>query len=131
MQRIGVRVRMDQSFSDGFFRRLRLRLLVCFRLPKAIWSILPVIIMLVSEINPGMSKFTLLHGENSRWLIKSKEIPNMPRSYFENCGNSRVKISLPHPIKEVGAHLTHSRQGEVMTKKNNTGLFPTPFDWNK
>ena len=55
----------------------------------------------------------------------------MPRSYFENCGNSRVRISLPHPGKAAGAELTHSRHGEVMTKKNNTGLFPRPFDWNK
>ena len=55
----------------------------------------------------------------------------MPRSYFENCGNSRVKINLPHPRKAVDAKLTHSRSGEVMKKKNNTGLFPRPFDWNK
>ena len=27
----------------------------------------------------------------------------MPRFYFENCDNSRAKISLPHPGKAAGA----------------------------
>ena len=50
LQRIGVRVRMDQSLSGGFSRRSRVCLLVCFRLPKAICSILPVIICLSQRL---------------------------------------------------------------------------------
>ena len=41
----------------------------------------------------------------------------MPRSYFENCGSSRAKISLPLPGKAAGAQRTHSRHGKVMTKR--------------
>ena len=80
---------MDESLSDGFSRRPRVCLLVCFRLPKAIWSILPVIIWL------------------SQRLIRA--------CLSSNCST----------VKQPMAH------GEVMTKKNNTGLFPRPFDWNK
>ena len=112
LQRIGVRVRMGQSLSGGFSRRPRVCLLVCFRLPKAIWSILSVIICLSQRlINPCMSKFTLFHGETANGSLNHIEIPNMPQSYFENCGNSRAKIRLPHPGKAAGAKLTHSRHG--------------------
>ena len=50
LQRIGVRVRMDHSLSDGFSQRPSVCVLVCFRLPKAIWSILPVIICLSQRL---------------------------------------------------------------------------------
>ena len=87
--------------------------------------------MLVSNIKPCMSKFTLFHGEKSKWLIKSVKISNMLRSYFDNRGNSRANISLPHLGKEAAAKLTQSRHGEIMTKKNNTGLFSRPLDRNQ
>ena len=101
-------------------------LLVCFRLPKAIWSILPVIICLSQRlIRACLSShcFTV----KQQWLFKSFEIPEMPQSYFENCGISRAKISLPNPGKAAGAQLIHSRHGEVMMKKHNSGFFPRPF----
>ena len=50
LQQIGVRVRTDQSLSGGFSRRPRVCLCVCFRLPKAIWSILQVIICLSQRL---------------------------------------------------------------------------------
>ena len=33
---------------------------------------------------------------------------------------------LPHPRKAAGAQITHSRNGEVVTKNNDTGLIRGP-----
>ena len=87
-------------------------------------------IMLVLEINPCMSKFTLFHGETNNGSLNHLR--------FLTCHDPTLKtlaipdlISLPHPEKAAGAQLTYSRHGQVMTKKNNTGLFSRSFDWNK
>ena len=122
---------MDQSLSGGFSRRPRVCLIGLFSIAESYLVDPASNQMLVSEINPCMSKFTLLHGETANSSLNHSRFLTMPRSYFENCGNSRAKISLPHPGKAAGAQRTHSRHGEVMTKRNNTGLFPRPFDWNK
>ena len=64
LQRVGVRVRIDQSLSGGFSRHSRECLLVCFQLLKDLID--PASNhMLILEINPCMSKFTSFHGETA------------------------------------------------------------------
>ncbi|KAG8170522.1 hypothetical protein JTE90_021684 [Oedothorax gibbosus] len=38
---------------------------------------------------------------------------------------------LPHPRKAAGAQITHSRNGEVVTKNNDTGTLLRPRNWNE
>ena len=121
---------MDQSLSGRFSRRPRV-FIGLFLIAESYLVEPASNHMLVSEINPCMSKFTLFHGETANGSLNHSRFLTCHDPILKTVAIPEIKISLSHPGKAAGPQLTHSQHGEVMTKKNNTGLFPRPFDWNK
>ena len=87
--------------------------------------------MHVSEINPGMSKLTLFHGETANDSLNHSRFLTCHDPTLKTVAIPELKYAYHIQEKAAVAQLTHSRNGKVLTKKNNSGLFSRPFDWNK
>ena len=122
---------MDQSLSGGFSRRPTYVFLGLFSIAESYLVDAASNYMLVSEINPGMSRFKLFHGETANGSLNHSRFLTCRNPTLKTVAIPELKKSLPHLGKAAGAQPTHSRHGEITKKKNITALFPRSFDWNK